>query len=453
MSENKEIRLSNARLMAFVSPEAPLAAFIMVFFVFVPPFYASTLGLGLTTVGIIFAVTKLWDVVTDPIFGSFSDKWSTRWGRRRPWLVVAVPLLLVSIYMVFIPSGDSVTWMYLTFWLVILYIGWTLGSVSHVAWAAELSADYHERSRISGVKQGAALIGSVALMLIIALMDGTGEASEFDRLKLIGSTVMIALPLCVVAALWAAREPPARSVRFTDSRKTLGILLRNKPLRRVLAANTLLTMSAGSIAVMFLFYVEDVLSLGKWASFALIPWMLSGLLFLPLCMRLTRKLNKHRSLCVVLCYQLIVSFLFLVLPEGNVMLACIAFLAMGAVQAVLTYIPAAIMADVVDVDVAESGKQRTGLYMSMLQTSSKVASALAVGVSYPILSAVGFDGGSVANYSDYVLDNVRWVMTLLPGFMFILVVFIMWNFPLCEKRQIALRRQIDTAQSNVGDFV
>lgn len=453
MSKKRDVRLSNGRLMAFVSPEAPLAAFIMVFFVFVPPFYASTMGLGLTTVGIIFALTKLWDVVTDPIFGSLSDKKPTRWGRRRPWLVLSVPLLLVSIYMVFLPAGDTVTWFYLAFWLVLLYVGWTLGSVSHVAWAAELSVDYHERSRISGIKQGAALIGSVALMLVIALTDGAGEATEIARLKLIGTTIMIALPLCVLAALWAAPEPAVRSVKPRDGTTTFRLLLRNKPLRRVLAANTLLTMSAGCIAVMFLFYVEDVLALGNWASFALIPWMLSGLLFLPLCMKLTRELNKHRSLCIVLCYQLVVSFLFLILPEGNVIMACIAFLAMGAVQAVLTYIPAAIMADVVDLDVAESGKQRTGLYMSMLQTSSKIASALAVGVSYPILSAVGFDGSNDAIYSKDVLNNVRWVMALLPGFMFILVIFIMWSFPLCEKSQLALRKKIDTDQNNIADFV
>lgn len=453
MSGQREAYLSNGRLMAFVSPEAPLAAFIMVFFVFVPPFYASTMGLGLTTVGIIFALTKIWDVITDPIFGSLSDKWPTRWGRRRPWLALSVPLLVLSIYMVFFPGQVTVTWSYLAFWLVLLYVGWTLGSVSHVAWAAELSVDYHERSRISGIKQGAALIGSVALMLIIAFTDGAGEANEFARLELIGTIIIIALPLCVLAALWAAPEPVSRPLVPKDNQATFRVLLRNKPLRRILAANTLLTMSAGSIAVMFLFYVENVLVLGEWASFALIPWMLSGLLFLPLSMKLTSKLNKHRSLCVVLLYQLIVSFLFLILPEGNVILACIAFLAMGAVQAVLTYIPAAIMADVVDVDVAESGKRKTGLYMSMLQTSSKIASALAVGLSYPILSAIGFDGSNEAIHSKDVLDNVRWVMVLLPSSMFIFVLFLMWNFPLCEKSQLVLRKKIEEDQGLRADFI
>ncbi len=442
-------RLSAVRLSAFVSPEAPFSAFLMAVVVFVPPFYAGSMGLGLSTVGLIFGLTKLWDVFTDPVFGVLSDRWHTRWGRRLPWLVVSVPVLGLCTYMTFVP-GPSVGGAYFGFWMVLLYVGWTIGSVSHIAWAAELSTDYHERSRISAYKQGAALVGSLGLILLVAYADGAGNSSDADRMRLIALTLLVLLPSSVAAALWSTPEPNTDKSIKQRSRKTLRVLMGNRPLRLLLAANLLLGIAAGGAAGMVLFYVEDALQLGSWSSFALVPFLFSGLLFLPLFVTLSRRIGKHRTLCYALIYQIAASILYLIIPVGSVLITSVAFLFLGANQAVGTYIPRAIMADVTDIDTAESGVQQTGLYMSLLQSTSKVAAALAIGLSYPILSMVGYDPSPEAINPDGALFGLRMMMVLFPGVTFGLVILIMWNFPLGESEQVALRKRMLTGSSIHG---
>ncbi len=442
----RETKLSPLRLIAFVSPEAPFAALLMAVVVFVPPFYAGTVGLGLSTVGLIFGLTKLWDVITDPAFGVLSDRWHTKWGRRLPWLVASIPVLGLSIYMVFVP-GASVGGIYFAFWMILLYIGWTIGSVSHIAWAAELSADYHERSRISAYKQGAALIGSLGLIMLIALSESVLGTDDAGRMATIAIALLVTLPLTIAAALWAVPEPIAHISPTSPSNGTVRHLVRNQPLRRLLVANLLIGVATGGAAGMVLFYVEDVLQLGSWSSFVLVPFLFSGLLFLPLFMRLGRRIGKHRTLCYALFYQMGASVLYLVLPTGSAWIAGVAFLMLGAMQAVGAFIPRAIMADVTDMDTAQSGKLQSGLYMSLLQSTSKIGAALAIGLSYPVLSLVGFDPSPGAINSDSALFGLRVIMVAFPGVTLSVVIWVMWAFPLDEKRQIAFRTQIATARA------
>ncbi len=73
--------------------------------VFLPPFYAGQMGLGLSLVGAIFMFARFWDVFTDPVLGLLSDKYRTRWGRRRHWIVASLPMMLIATYMLFMPTA------------------------------------------------------------------------------------------------------------------------------------------------------------------------------------------------------------------------------------------------------------------------------------------------------------------------------------------------------------
>jgi len=435
-------RLSAARLAAFVSPEAPFAAFLTALVVFVPPFYAGSVGLGLGTVGMIFGLTKLWDVVTDPVFGVVSDRWHTRWGRRRPWMVVSVPLLGLCTYMVFIPP-TSVSGEYFALWMILLYIGWTIGTVSHISWAAELSSEYHERSRISAYKQAAALLGTLGVVLLAATSDILSDSNEQTRMAIIAICLLFLLPVTVIAACLSAPEPIPENTQVDKTISIFKALGKSKPLRRLLTANVLLGIATGAVGGMILFYTEYVLELGKWTSLALVPFLVSALVMLPVFVAVSKKFGKHRTLCIAMVYQIAASCLYLVIPSHNLLFASAAFLLLGANQAVGTYIPRAIMADVSDLSTSETGRQQTGFYMALLQSSSKIAAALAVGLSYPVLSWIGFDPAPDAVNSEQTLVALRATMVLFPGIMFAFVILTMWNFPLTEEFQKKLRQKIE----------
>jgi len=166
--------VSRWKLFSFAVPAVPISAMGLPLVVHLPPFYAGTFGIGLTTVGAIFMLARFWDVFTDPVLGILSDKFETRWGRRRHWIVLSVPIMMLSVVMIFMPAG-GVTPNYLIFWLFVLYAGWTLITISHMSWGAELTPDYNERSRVQGAREVALILGMVFVLTLLILFVPPGE--------------------------------------------------------------------------------------------------------------------------------------------------------------------------------------------------------------------------------------------------------------------------------------
>jgi hypothetical protein len=88
--------LTKWQLLAFAIPAIPISAMGLPLVVYLPPFYAE-LGLGTAVVGSLFMFARFWDVFTDPVLGILSDRFETRWGRRRHWIVLSVPIMMVSV--------------------------------------------------------------------------------------------------------------------------------------------------------------------------------------------------------------------------------------------------------------------------------------------------------------------------------------------------------------------
>ena len=136
-----DIYASNARMMGFALPALGLNSLLVSVFVFLPALYAEQRGLGAATVGLIFLFAKLVDMLVAPTCGVLMDSYSTRWGRRRPWLAASVPILALAVLMVYNPP-ENASVAYLFFSLALLYVGFNAWSISHTSWALELSRDY-----------------------------------------------------------------------------------------------------------------------------------------------------------------------------------------------------------------------------------------------------------------------------------------------------------------------
>ncbi|MBM4243101.1 MAG: MFS transporter [Deltaproteobacteria bacterium] len=439
--------LSPSIVATFALPALPIAAMGLPIGVYLPPFYAGEMGLGLATVGTVFMLTRFWDVVTDPILGIVSDRWHTRWGRRKPWLVASVPIVMGSVMMIFMPS-PPVTAAYLLGWMLVLYVGWTLLTLSHMSWGAELAPEYNERSRIQGYREVALILGMVlVLALPVAIERAAGGDVAATRIASMGWFVVILLPLTVALAVTLVPERPAHDAGHVAWRDTLSIVVRNAPLRRLLAADLLGGLSGGIVTSLFLFLAGDALKLAG-ASVLILVYLLAGVLFIPFLLRVSFRLGKHRSLALSSLFNAATIPFILLIPEGNLVAAVLCFVLLGVNVGAGPFLMRSIMADVADEDAVHSGSQRTGLFFSLLTMTNKIGSAVAVGIAYAALDVIGFvPGGENTTAAIAGLKAVYvWPACLLS----IAVAAIVWAFPLDEARQRRNRQILDQRSAAAG---
>jgi GPH family glycoside/pentoside/hexuronide:cation symporter len=435
-------KTSKRAMAGFAFPAMPLAGFLQSKYILLMPLYAITMGLDTKAIAGIFFTTKMFDVVTDPIFGIVSDRYKTPWGRRRPWLVIGTLILMLAIYMLFIPSGN-VGPNYLFGWLVVVYVGWTLTTVSHTAWALELSPDYDQRTDITGWLQVAAMIGMMSVALTPALMEQFGSPTHAEKVAAVGWMLIVLLPIAVFVCLRSLPEPKMPPPAHIGFRRALAIVAGNWALLRLLAANAAITAAYAVVQSLFVFFVTYTLLLGDRTGFVLFFLMVGGMAFIPVWVKLAQRFTKHATMQLAVLYGMVVPAFMLFVPPGNLGLTALAFLFVGAITSAHELLPRTMMADVCDHDQAKSGTERMGLYYSLLQLSSKLAAGLMASGIYLALSWIGFDADAGGENTQEMIDNVRYLIVFTPIAAYVLVLLLMWKYPIDRNRQKELRRIID----------
>lgn len=431
--------IGHLRLAAFASPAATIAALGLPIVIFLPPLYAE-LGLGLTVVGTVFMITRFFDVGTDPIFGVLGDRINTRWGRRRPALLLSVPILMLGVYLVFLP-GESATSTSLLISMLILYIGWTIFTLAHTAWAGELSTNYDLRSKIMGTIHFFSLLGTIVVLLLPFLLDQFNvNATMQDRTMIMGLFILITLPLLTGAAVTATSEPTRPAETPLPWGEAVHSIVTNAPLRRLLLADLLMGIQGGINGSVHFFFVGQVLLMPEYASFYLIVLFVTGLVCVPLFVKLSYRMGKHATLCAAALITAVGTISLFFIPAQQFWMTFVVFIFVGVNIGAKDFLMRSIMADVIDQDRVNTGIDRSALYYSMLTLTAKVGLAASVGIIYPMLDLVGFNPSGVNTES--VLSGVRLVVATSPTLLLFLVVFVMWNFPLDKATQQKLRGQI-----------
>lgn len=439
-------KTSKLSMAGFAFPAMPLAGFLQSKYILLMPLYAISMGLDAKAIAGIFFTTKMFDVVTDPVFGIVSDRYRTPWGRRRPWLVIGTLILMLAIYMLFIPAGQ-VGANYLFGWLVVVYVGWTLTTVSHTAWALELSTDYDQRTDITGWLQVAAMIGMMSVALTPAILEQLGSPTHAEKVAAVGWMLIILLPVAVFVCLRSLPEPEAPPQSHIGFRRALAIVAGNWALLRLLAANAAITAAYSVVQALFVFYVTFALLLGERTGFVLFFLMVGGMAFIPVWVKLAQRFTKHATMQLAVLYGMAVPVLLLILPPDRLWLTALVFLFVGAITSAHELLPRTMMADVCDHDQAESGTERMGLYYSLLQLSSKLAAGLMASGIYVVLSWFGFDAETGGENSQATIDNVRYLMVFTPIVAYSFVLLLMWRYPIDRNRQKELRRIIEERSS------
>jgi len=442
-------RLSLTTLIVFGSISMPVSLLAIGMFMFVPRVYSSLGGISMGDAGIIILVTRLWDFVTDPLIGWLSDKTRSRFGRRIPWMVLAwVPLTLAA-YKLFLPPSDAGA-LYLGVWSFVLFSSGTALFMPYTAMGAELSTVYHQRSRIFLYRHLFAVVGTLAaaLLFVVANQSGTAFFPERDALELIAFVGLLLLPVPIIATALLVRERPVPAPRAGDStdwRSGIRLMASNKPYLRILACYFVNGIANAFPVTLLFFYVKQVIERPDWTAIYLAVYFVAAIVGTPIWMFVANRQGKH----VAWRYALILAILaFSIVPflgSGDAIpflfVAMVAGITLGADLAM----PASMLADVVDQDVLETGRQRTGIFYAVWAMAAKAAAALVVGISLKLLDVVGFVPDMYNG--DPALLILAILFGVCPIVFKIVALGIVWRYPLTAERQAQLRAEILERQS------
>jgi glycoside/pentoside/hexuronide:cation symporter, GPH family len=423
------------QLVIYGLPALPLALLTLPFYVLVPSYYTSV-GIPIAVVGNILLLVRLFDAFSDPVAGYLSDRTRTRFGRRKIWFALGIPITAFAAYMVFSPP-DVISWQYLLIWSLMLSLGWTIALVPFAAWGAELSPSYNGRNRVSYVREGFAFVGTLAA-LILQFAIGEIEAT----LDFFARFIAIALPIAAVLTLILLPEPIDRSVKKNGFLDGLAFMRNNMPFRRLVLAYLINGLANGLPVTLFLMFVSDKLQLAEKAGLFLVVYFMSGLVGMPFWMQIAKLTSKHRSWCYAM---LLTSVVFLPAPfipaKADALFLIICICTGFSVGADLV-LPTSLQSDVIDIDTAASGEQRSGIYLAIWGLATKLSLALAVGLAFPLLAYMGYDPGS-GKMTESGLMTLGLLYAALPVFLKLCAVALMWNFPMDEMRQKELREAIE----------
>jgi Na+/melibiose symporter-like transporter len=429
-------------MIGFSLPALGLNALLTSVFVFLPSLYAEHRGLGTAAVGFIFLMAKFTDMIAAPIWGLFMDSYKTRWGRRRPWLALSVPILMLAILMIYNPP-ESAAALYLFAWLTTLYMGWNAWTISHTSWALELSRDYDRRARITGLLQVMVMIGGILISLVPTIMERLASPTYEEKASAIGWFLIIVLPITATICLLSVPERETPNRPHLGFRKGAAILFSNMALFRLLVANALLSFSTYFVQGLFVFFVAYTLNLEDRIGSILVFLVIGGLIGLPIWIKLSENRSKHGAMQIAVITGALAPLLLLILPSGQLALTTAAFLVVGLNTSANEFLPRAMMADVCDQDHLQSGSERMGLYYSLLQLSSKFASGMGIFIGFSFLSVFGFDPELGLDNTAEALQRLRYLIVALPMIAYLVVIGLMWRYPINREKQHEMRDIIE----------
>lgn len=437
-------RLGRGVLTIFAGPSLPISALGLPLAVYLPEFFANVVGVGLAAVSFIFAMVRLIDLSIDPVLGGLMDRTRSRFGRFRPWLLAGAPVVMLGAYMVFMapPGAGSV---YLWTWLLVLYVGYSILTLSHAAWASTLASGYHERSRVYAWMQG----GLVLSMVLVPLIANWGAkqvgATPGAGVRAIGWFIIALAPVTVILTAIFTPEsvPTARSAKGPSLADYVRLAVRPS-VSRILLADLFLAMGPLITGSLFFFFFREVKGFTTTqANTLLLCYFVGALAGAPLWTRLARSFGKHRALAIAASFYVALQLALFLMPKGVFGLAVVMLLISGLAYSAPTIFIRAMMADASDEANLDQGKNSTGMLYAMVTSTAKVSSALAILGSFSILGMAGFVPKAQAHNTAEAISALQNVFIFGPAIFSTLGALVLLTYRLDEKRHAEIRTALD----------
>lgn len=409
-------------------------------------FAISILKIEPALAGTVIFVSKLFDVVTDPVVGMWSDRHRSAKGRRRPFLTWGAVLSAASFAIIFTApemASQYLTALYLFAALCLYAFGYTLYNIPYMAMPAEMTDDYHERSSIHAYRMVfIALGGMVAGAGIKFALDALGSTDP-DSWALIGiacgAMILVSMLIAYFSTASARFTDPAEASgknKFEQLRTEFGAVIGNRHFMRLIGVKFsqlmgVQTMGAGMAYFFVQYLTRDFAALG---TFFLIV-SISTIVFAPILVRFSKSYGKKAAYYVAAGVNILYALSWSFAEPGESMLAIglrasIVGIAFGG----NVIMAMSMLTDIINEDANRTGVRREGAFTALYSFVEKLTGAIGPLIVGIALTWVGFnkdlpfDVPQGENVNTALLLAVSW----LPAIFYLIAVVLLSGYKLTE---------------------
>ncbi|MBK1880035.1 MFS transporter [Pelagicoccus mobilis] len=430
---------------------------------FALPFFQDTIGLPAKFVGLFMMLAKAWDAINDPLVGGISDNWRSKFGRRRPFILlgaVATGICFPLLWMIPEEASELTQKIYFGATILLFYTFYSVFSVPYESLGSELTPSYKERTNVFAVRAyvqnifnpGINWYSYLAVAWFGGLLLGIRNFSWFIGLVIIVAGIMPAL-FCKERYLDIATKQKKVPVL-----KSLASVLRNGPLMIVIgtmAIYLLAIMSGGQMSYYLNTYYlyngdqELGLRLGAIDGTFRIPFYILGAYLVQ---KLTLKYDKHHLMLgsVGMLFLSFFAMYFLITPENPYLfLITRPFLAIA--ESGFWILIISMKADVCDWDEYVFGRRREGVISATSNWFNKLFMAIALYLGTLILvDLVGYQEDLGAAQPEGVLENMKLAYIALPCTACAIAFLLLLKYPLNHKRLNDIRIELESRRGKVA---
>ncbi len=410
-------------------------------------FLTQVVGLHPIRAGMVIAVGKIWDAVSDPLMGYISDHMKTGLGRRRIFFLigfipVCISFALLWIRVTFLPEHLIFIW-YLFAYIIFSTI-FTMMMVPYSALNAEMSTDYKVRTRLSGARmifsQCSALIAGVVPKLII---DNFPPEQGYTIMGIVFG-IFYALPWVFV--FWGTWELPYKLPEQKESfKKFYGkflSILRNRSFRIHIGMYIAAYTAMDIMMAIFIYYITYYMGMQQYFPLFLGSLVLTQMAFLPIYVKLCNIIGKGRAYMIGLAiWGLGLVLLYTLTPATPLAMIFPVVVICGIGLSAGVMIPWAMLPTVTDVDELITTERRAGIYSGMMTLLRKGVQALTLLLVGVLLSSIGFVSGADTQ-SPATLQSLRLFFVLLPLFFIILGELAAYRFKITPNSHMLMMDEI-----------
>ena len=384
-SGRNKLLKSNLRFITFFLyslPSIPLAAAQIAVYIAVPAIYSKIAAVGIGITGLVIMISRVIDMITDPILGTYLDRMVEKTGWKF-WLLIGFPLISIGIFILFNPL-DGLEIISLLLGVVFVTLGWTFFSIPWWGIGIAISnSNSNDRFKVVSFRELLTIPGVILGLFLIHFSNISGEIFLIISILFLSPLLIKKIPI-----------PNISNVKGTGYfLKIKNLFKGNSNFKYLCLSYFFIGLSNGVTSILFILFVEFIIG-GSPQNFLSI-YFISAFTGLPFVYILASKYNKKRiwtSFIILAC----ICFLPVVfLSNNSTTLFMVICIISGFCLSADLIIPSSIQADIIYKEQQQNKNVLVGKIYSVWSFIQKLSLALSAGVCLPLLGYFGFNPSEV----------------------------------------------------------